>query len=175
MKLLIVRHAIAQNRLLYATSHKNDDLRSLTPKGRRRMGEADRGLRHLVPAVDLLTTSPLVRAVQTAEILAETLGGPAPVQVPVLAPGSGPRDVGRWLATQIDTALLALVGHEPDLSQLISWLTTGTSGGCVHFKKGAACLLECRSLPEAGACRLLWLLAPRQLRMLADGQGNRAM
>jgi len=169
MKLLIVRHAIAQDRRLYATSNKNDDLRPLTPKGCRRMGVIARGLRRLEPGVEQLATSPLVRAVQTAEILAETFGASAPLQAPVLAPGSGPRNVGRWLATQTDNALLALVGHEPDLSQLVSWLTTGTTGGCVRFKKGAAGLLECRSPLEAGACRLCWLLTPRQLRMLADG------
>jgi phosphohistidine phosphatase len=166
MQLLIVRHAIAQNRLLHAATNTSDDLRPLTPKGRRRMNEVARGLRRLVPEVEMLATSPLVRAVQTAEILAEEFGGPAPVQMPILAAGSRPTDIVRWL-TSCDVALLMLVGHEPDLSQLIGWLTNGTADSFVNLKKGAACLLECSSPPKAGACRLQWLLTPRQLRILS--------
>lgn len=169
MQLLIVRHAIAQDRLLYAISHHNDDLRPLTPKGCRRMSEIARGLRRLVPHPEILATSPLVRAVQTAKILAEVFDGPPPTQIESLAPGNAPQNIVRWLATQPDRALVIMVGHEPDLSQLVSWLTTGTSSGFASIKKGAACLLEGRSPLEVGSCRLHWLLTPRQLRMLAEG------
>ena len=81
MRLLIVRHAIAEDRVAFAATGKDDDERPLTEEGRSRMEQGARGLRQLVPALDLVATSPLVRAVQTAEILAGAYEGVAIEQV----------------------------------------------------------------------------------------------
>jgi phosphohistidine phosphatase len=166
MKLLIVRHAIAQNRAQLAGSHADDDQRPLTDKGRRRLAGAARGLGRLLPQIDVLATSPLVRARETAEILSRVLDAPHPESLPLLAPESGAPAIGRWIAERADAGLLALVGHEPDLSELVGWLTTGSAAGFVVLKKGGACLLEGPVPPGPGDWELRWLLTPAQLRRL---------
>jgi phosphohistidine phosphatase len=169
MQLLIVRHAIAEDRLVFAASKKRDDLRPLTDRGRERMTQAARGLHRLVPRLDLLATSPLVRAVQTAQILAREYACDQAVEVPCLAPGAGPGQVASWLGTCTGADTVALVGHEPDLSELIGWLSAGADGARIQFKKGAACLLDCPTQPQAAGCDLLWLHTPGQLRLLGEG------
>ena len=68
MNILVIRHAIAADRERHAEQHDGEDdgLRPLTARGRKRMREGARGLRRLVPKIDLLATSPLTRAAQTA-------------------------------------------------------------------------------------------------------------
>jgi phosphohistidine phosphatase len=168
MQLLIVRHAIAEDRLVFAASKQNDDLRPLTDRGRERMAQGARGLHRLVPHLDVLATSPLVRAVQTARILAREYGCDQALEVPCLAPGAGPGQVAGWLGTQAGAGTVALVGHEPDLSELIGWLCGASAGSRIQFKKGAACLLDCPGTPQAAGCDLLWLHTPGQLRLLGQ-------
>ena len=70
MRLVVVRHADAGDREAFAKTGKSDDLRPLSEKGRKQMKGASKGLRALVPGADLIVTSPLTRAVQTAKIVA---------------------------------------------------------------------------------------------------------
>src|SRR3989442_14427769 len=76
MRLLVVRHAIAEDREAFARSHKDDSTRPLTPDGRRKMERAALGLKELVPELDVLAASPYKRAIETAEIIAAAYGGP---------------------------------------------------------------------------------------------------
>src|SRR5262249_17271331 len=71
MNLLIIRHATAQDKGEWAKSGRSDDERPLTGEGRRKMAQTAKGLRNVVDQIDVLATSPLVRARQTAEIVAE--------------------------------------------------------------------------------------------------------
>src|SRR5919108_656854 len=71
MKLLVVRHGTAEDKDEFARTGKSDDLRPLTPAGKREMRDIARGIREVVSAIDVLLTSPLVRAMQTAEIVGE--------------------------------------------------------------------------------------------------------
>jgi phosphohistidine phosphatase len=170
MNLLIVRHATAEDRLAFATSESNDDLRPLTEQGRQRMHGAAAGLRRLLPAIDVLATSPLTRAVQTAKVLAASFDEPPIIEVPSLAPGVGAAEVSRWLRAQPADGTVAVVGHEPDLSSLIAWLTTGaSSNGYVKLRKGGACLLACNVPADACKFEMQWLLTPKQLRILGGG------
>lgn len=132
------------------------------------MRRAARGLVALVPSIDVLGTSPLVRAVQTAEILAEACGGLDTVTVDELRPDSELQAFLRWLKAQDSSATIAIVGHEPHLSGLTSWLLTARNRSFVSLKKGAACLLEFDGAPRAGAATLLWAVAPAQLRQLGS-------
>ena len=75
MQVLVVRHAIAEQREEFAPTGKDDSQRPLTHDGRRKMRRGAVGLRAVVPAIDVLATSPLLRAVQTAEILAAVYNG----------------------------------------------------------------------------------------------------
>jgi len=166
MNLLVVRHAIAQDPAEYAREHPDDAGRPLTPEGVKKMKRAARGLLTLVPEVDLLATSPLTRARETAAILAAAYKSIAPVVVPALAPGQSVADVGRWLEGMRRHDTIAIVGHEPGLSRTVSWLLAGGERSFVELKKGAACLLAIPDAAGAGCATLCWALTPAQLRDL---------
>ncbi|MFM1892035.1 MAG: hypothetical protein RLZ44_1112 [Pseudomonadota bacterium] len=166
MDILIVRHGIAEERESFAERGRSDDLRPLTKKGIERMREGARGLKQVVEQIDVLASSPLTRAQQTAEILAKSFSPGPVIEVPELAPGHGPAVVTAWLAAQETDGTLALVGHEPDLSELVAWLVCGRSEGFLDLKKGAACLVSSHGAPAQGRCILRWALTPRQLRQL---------
>ena len=166
MNLLIVRHAIAEERERFATHCDDDRRRPLTEKGRRRMEQGAAGLHRLLPNLDYLISSPLVRARQTAEILATRYPAARFLEWPELAPeGRAPQVAERLAKLPADTTV-ALVGHEPNLSELIAWLTAGAAFGLLRFKKGGACLLASPSQPVPGMAELLWALDPKQLRQL---------
>ena len=162
MDLLVIRHAIAVD----PADSTDDDSRPLTPEGKKKMRQGAQGLRQSVPAIDVLATSPLVRAVETAEIVAEAYGDLATVVVPVLAPGHPASAVAVWLEKQRAHNVVAVVGHEPGLSRMVSWFLSGTERSIIDFKKGAACLLTFPGAVTASSASLLWALAPSQLRAL---------
>lgn len=165
MNLLVVRHAIAMDPAEHAREHPDDASRPLTPEGRKKMQRAAQGLHSLVPELQLLATSPLTRARQTAEILAAVYAV-TPVVVPVLSPGQPVTDVGRWLERERRHDTVAIVGHEPGLSRTVSWLLAGTERPLLELKKGAACLLTIAEAVGAGSATLVWALTPAQLRRL---------
>lgn len=158
-----MRHAAAEDREEFARAGGSDDLRPLTADGKRDMREAARGLRNVVPKLDVLAASPLVRAVETAEILGVVYERKH-VIIEALRPDSPYEDVARWAREHAKKDFVAIVGHEPHLSGLASWLLAGASTSFVDLKKGAACLLEIEQAPSAGSAMLLWSLTPRQLR-----------
>lgn len=164
MQLLVVRHAIAEDREQWAPRQDNE--RPLTDDGKKKMKEVAKALRSLVPKVDVLATSPLTRAVQTAGLLAKVYGTGEPVSVDALAPGQRPPALGSWLRTQSMHKTVAIVGHEPGLGAAASWLAAGTERSFLELGKGGACLLDLGEHIEAGGGMLLWVLRPSQLRAL---------
>lgn len=160
MLLLIVRHAIAED-----SAAGGDAARPLSARGRKRMMLAAHGLARVLEAPHVLASSPLVRAVQTADLLADVYPGARRVLLDELAPGG---DLARLVArlAGYEAPSLAVVGHEPDLGALASLLLSGRHGTFVEMRKGAACLLRFDSRPATGAGTLLWHLPPRHLRML---------
>jgi phosphohistidine phosphatase len=167
MKLLLIRHAIAEEREDFARTGKEDRLRPLTDEGRKKMRQAAKGLRGVVPEIDLLATSPLTRAAQTGAIVDSVFGGLREVEIHELSPEAAPKDFLRWLRKQ-KAGTVAAVGHEPSLGLILSWLLTGGERRIFAFRKGSACLLEFAGEVGAGAATLLWALTPAQLRALAD-------
>lgn len=165
MRVLIVRHAQAEERE-GAGREEQDAHRALTDAGRKHARKAGRALKELLPRIDALATSPLVRARDTARLIAKEYKRLPITELPALAPGRAESAVLAWLSDHAADATVALVGHEPDLSGLASWLLTGRAGTLVEFKKGAACLLEFPEGVEPGRATLIWLLAPGQLRRL---------
>jgi phosphohistidine phosphatase len=121
-----------------------------------------------VPELACIASSPLARAVQTAEIVAKAYGGAPVVQSDALAPDMDREALLEWSASQAVELPVAVVGHEPDLSQWVGWLLTGGARPVVQLKKGSACLVEFAGQPTAGAGTLAWLLTPRQLRTLGE-------
>ena len=167
MRLLLIRHAIAEERDDFARTGKDDRLRPLTDEGRRKMKQAARGLRKLVPEIDLLATSPLTRAAQTGAILDTVFDGLKEVEVAELSPETTPEEFLGWLRQRKEETIAA-VGHEPSLGLILSWLLTGSERRTFVFRKGGACLLEFSGQPAAGTSVLLWALTPAQLRELAS-------
>ncbi|MFY9822130.1 MAG: histidine phosphatase family protein [Thermoanaerobaculia bacterium] len=167
MKLLLLRHAIAEDQSDFSRTGKDDRLRPLTDEGRKKMKQGAKGLREILPDVDLLATSPLTRAAQTGAIVDSVYGGLAEVEIEELSPEATPTDFLRWLRKQ-KAGTLAAVGHEPSISLILSWLLTGTERRIFSFRKGGACLIEFTGEVGAGTATLLWALTPGQLRDLAD-------
>ena len=167
MKILIVRHAIAEERNPYSLPKRSDSERALTPQGRVKMERAAHGLYRLVHHIDIIAHSPLVRAKQTADILNVCYPKANLMEIEQLEPGTNAEDVGDWLDLVTRGDVVALVGHEPDLSYLLGWLTTGREESFIRLKKGSAVLLECNVKLGPGAADIQWMLTPKQLRTLA--------
>jgi phosphohistidine phosphatase len=161
MTLLLLRHAVAVPR---GTPGIPDDERPLTLTGRRRFREAARGLTRLVPRPALLLTSPLPRALATAEIAARAWGRVKPTRETALA-DDGPEPLLALLAAQPSGARVVLVGHEPQLSALLARLLGAPDGGLLTLEKGGAALVELTGAP-AGGGRLVWHLPPEVLAAL---------
>jgi len=164
MQLLVVRHGIAEEREAWAP--RDDSLRPLTADGKKKMKEAAKGLRAIVPRVDMLATSPLTRAMETAVILAKVYDKGTPTTVDALAPGQRPPALAPWLRSQVTHKTVAIVGHEPGLGSLASWLTAGSERSFLELGKGGACLLEFGERIDAGEAMLVWVLRPSHLRSL---------
>lgn len=166
MELLIVRHGPAGDaaeKAAWRRSGRPDSERPLTQDGRKRTRAAAAGLARLAGGFDAVATSPWARAAQTAGLVAKALSADL-VESPALVPGRSPEDVLAWLGGRREKRL-ALVGHEPSLSRLASWLLTGNDRLVLRLKKPQALLLELKTL-EPGAATLLWSLPPRALRAL---------
>ncbi len=167
MKLLLLRHAIADDLSSFSASATEDRLRPLTQEGRKEMRRIAEALAGLLPDLALLATSPYVRARDSAEILARALPGrPVLSERVELAPTGSPAAVLEFLQAQKSLPAVAVVGHEPNLSQLAGWLLTGKEKSFLQLRKGGACLLDFAGRLVPGGALLLWHLTPGQLRSL---------
>ena len=125
-------------------------------------------MRRVAPSIDLLASSPYRRAIETARIVAAEYDVKDIDELESLTPDRPPRELAAWLAKQEVDSTVAVVGHEPHLGLLATWLISGGTSPRVLFKKGGACLLEIEGKPIAGSATLQWLLSPLQLRALGD-------
>jgi phosphohistidine phosphatase len=164
MNLLIIRHAIAEE--AENPTETDDARRALTSAGRRKMRRIAKNLVRLVDHIDLLVSSPLLRARQTADIIAAIQPGSERDTTDTLVPGSDPQAFLSWIEKNGAAELVAVVGHEPHLGSLITFLLCGNVDSRVELRKGGACLLSLQSGPRAGGATVQWLLTSRQLRRL---------
>jgi phosphohistidine phosphatase len=163
MQVLLIRHAAA---VPAGTPGTPDDERRLTPEGEAKFRVAAKGLTRIARRPDVLLTSPLPRARQTAAIAARAFKRIEPTVEPVLAGGSV-SGILSALGTHAADAMVALVGHEPTLSDLLAHLLGARAGDRFAFKKGGAALVDLPDGPSKPG-RLVWFLKPRVLRALAD-------
>ena len=161
MQLIVIRHAIAVPR---GTPGMPDEDRPLTPEGEEKFRGAAKGLAALVERPDALLTSPWLRAKQTAAIAAAAWGKIEPEETPALASGSFDEQA-EALDRYPRAATVAIVGHEPWVSELLARLIGTRHDERLEFKKGGAALVE---VPGrlAGGGRLVWYLPPKVLRQL---------
>jgi phosphohistidine phosphatase len=165
VEIYLVRHAIAAQR--DPDRWPDDGERPLTAKGEARFQRVAKGLGRVVPSVERVFSSPLVRAWRTAEILNEVIGWPTPAKWSQLEPDRAPAQAVLALGSQADATSVALVGHEPHLSELASYLLAGSTGRVeIEMKKGGVACLAADEVPRPGDTLLRWVLTPRILRSL---------
>ena len=159
-EIYLVRHGMAAER---GKAWPDDSKRPLTSKGIRQLRKIVEGLEGLDVTLDLVLTSPLVRARQTADVLHGGLAKDAPLEETTrLAPGGRPADVIEVLRKHKKAERIALVGHEPDLGQLAAFLI-GARAPLV-FKKGGVCRIDFAKLPPVPPGQLVWFALPTMLR-----------
>jgi len=162
MELLIIRHAIAFER--DRRRWPDDGARPLSPAGIKRSRKAAAGLKEFCKVPDRLLTSPLIRARQTAKILTEVAGWPRAEIAPELKPGEGAAAVLTLLAKD-RSKRVAIVGHQPDLSALLTACLLNDRGTLpIEIKKNAVACLSFDGRARAGRAVIRWLGTPRLLR-----------
>ena len=160
MDLILLRHGKAED-----SNPKGDSARELVEKGRQQAQRQAMMLKHAGLWPEIVLTSPLVRARQTAHEFCETAGIPGAVIQGWLACGMNPETALKELAGFQEFKRVLIVGHEPDFSRLIEWIL-GASGGGVNVKKGAiACL---RINPPTRHGLLKYLVPPKLADDLDD-------
>jgi phosphohistidine phosphatase len=161
-ELYFVRHGLAEQR---GEAWPDDAKRPLSGEGLSRMRKAARGLARFGVLIEVILTSPLVRARQTAEILAaEIEPRPSLVNIDSLTPDGSYAAVIADLEKHARKTRIALVGHEPMIGELAARLIG--SRHAIEFKKGSVCRIDVEDLPPAGPGDLRWLLTPKILRAL---------
>jgi phosphohistidine phosphatase len=164
MNVYILRHGIAVEH--GAAGYKDDDERPLTSKGERKIKAIAKAMKDLGISFDIILSSPLVRARQTAEIIAQALKAKERLElIEALAPQESAKPLIEFLIEQGAVKDVLLVGHEPFLSRLISLLISGSSGASVLLKKGGFCKLSSDGLKHGRCATLEWLLTPKLMGM----------
>ncbi|WP_435019537.1 phosphohistidine phosphatase SixA [Tundrisphaera sp. TA3] len=158
--LYLVRHGIAVDP---GPSGIPDDDRLLTPEGERKVRMVGLGLRRNKVKVDRIATSPLPRALKTAQIIAQSLKATDLLEkADELRTGRDAAAVRDWLAARTETRMM-IVGHNPWISELLALLTTGQASPliCDIRKAGVVAL---RSAGPEGAYQIDWIARPRLFR-----------
>ena len=163
MDLYLIRHAIAEEA---GPKYEEDNLRPLTHKGRDKMKKIAQGLWELEIQLDLILTSPAIRALETAKILANRLDVKKSKVIPIQqleATGYADQFINEINEKYNEAQTVAIIGHEPYLSNLISVLLTGEPDVSLTLKKGGVCYLSADSISYGKCANLNWLLSPGQL------------
>lgn len=159
-ELYLIRHGLAEER---GDAWPDDTKRPLTEDGMDRMRKSARGLERVGVWFDVVLTSPLVRAHQTAEIVASVYSPkPALINVEALAPGGSSSAVIAELEKHAKKTRIAIVGHEPGIGELAAKLAGLRVD--LEFKKGAIARIDVEALPPKGPGLLRWFIPPRFLR-----------
>jgi len=166
MEIILIRHAKAESR--DANSWPDDDLRPLTAEGRAEQRAATRSMKKMGIKFDFLVTSPLLRAKETTDIVAKGYRWAEPPQVAdELGHGYSVGAVVKLLGKFPPSATVALVGHEPDLSDLTGALVTKDGRLSIAVKKSGVVGIEFDGPAEEAKGTLLFHLKPGHLRKLA--------
>lgn len=157
MELYILRHGDAVDRV--TGGYARDADRPLTDAGHAEVLAVAGGLKRLGLELDLLLTSPLVRAVQTAEAIASVLPvANGPTVCAALAPGG---DLGEALAAARAARRVMVIGHNPSLGELAGWLAFGDPALVVPLRTAGLCRIDLDPGDGPGQGDLRWLLPPR--------------
>ncbi|HEY7442046.1 MAG TPA: phosphohistidine phosphatase SixA [Vicinamibacterales bacterium] len=162
VELYLIRHGVAAER---GDAWPDDNKRPLTDDGVKRLRKITKGLVEIGVGFDVMLTSPLVRAKQTAELMASVMKPEPPIALTdALSPGASYASVLDELGKHARRRRIALVGHEPGMGALAARLMG--SRHALEFKKGAIARIDVAALPPTGAGGLVWFLSPKLLRKL---------
>ncbi len=164
MEIYILRHGIAVER--GTPGYKRDGDRPLTDEGVEKMRQIAKAMREMDLQFDVIFSSPYVRAKATADIVAETLGENVTLTDSLLPEADPPELIDEINDEKPQRVLL--VGHEPDLSALISTLICGKRNADIELKKGGIAKLTAETLTYGKCATLNWLLTPKQLRKMGS-------
>lgn len=160
----IVRHGIAED----VAPTRLDADRRLTAAGIDKTRQAARGMKKIGVRPDAILTSPLRRADETARIVAGVLDDVPVRQTMALAPGGDFGELIRECSKTPKPDRVMVVGHQPDLGTLASWLTTGDpQAAFLPFRKAGIAMVEVSGSLQHLHGRLHWFLTPCQLRAIA--------
>jgi len=162
MEIYILRHGIAVER--GTPGYKKDSDRPLTSEGEEKMHQIAGAMLAMELKFDLILSSSYQRAARTAQIVADELDGDVTF-TQFLEPESNPLALIGEINDEKPQRVL-LVGHEPDLSRLISVLISGGADTTIELKKGGICKMTAEKLSFGQCATLNWLLTPKQLRAL---------
>ena len=155
MEIIFVRHGRAEE---IPSAGSSDFNRQLTTLGKSEVESLAHFLGRLVPSVDLVLSSPLVRAVQTAEILRKQFSKAPHVQVDELHYDTLPDETLQMLARTINgEERILCVGHEPSLSSVISLSLAGSYGSFVRIDKATSACVAFPGNPRPGGGILTWM------------------
>ena len=163
MNLYVIRHAIAAEA---GPNYEEDGLRPLTSKGRDKMKKIAQGLWELEILLDLILSSPAVRTMETAKILANRLDVKKSKVIPTAhlqVTGYADQLINEINEKYAGVENIALIGHEPYLSNLVSVLLCGQPDISMTLKKGSVCYLSVEGMHYGKCAHLNWLLSPGQL------------
>ncbi len=165
MNLYIIRHAIAEEE----DPSGDDSQRALTDKGSRKMRQIAKGLRILGVEFDAILSSPYLRAQETAEILGDVFKMKKQIAFSDnLVPMGDPDLLIAEINEKYSVDSLAIIGHEPYLTTLISLLIGQGSPVDVELKKGGVCRLSADDLHHSHHATLEWLLTPGVLVEISE-------
>jgi len=164
MMLYVLRHGRAEDPI----PGGDDGDRGLTQAGTDRMREAAAGMRMMGLKFDAILTSPLVRAVETAAIVSEVYDRkPAPQIVRALGVTVPPDKAAEAIAPFCARDNVLVVGHEPQLSALVSILLTGAPDTLkIDLKKGGCVAIERLNWTDHAGAELVWMMTQKQIRKM---------
>lgn len=167
MQIFLLRHGLAGH--FGDPAWPDDHLRPLTTQGINRLNQHMAALASLGLSIERILSSDYVRARQTADIADRHLGRPGVEETDLLHPGGYPSKVEALLAKMTGSVQrVMLVGHEPQMSSLVSWFMAGDDGLAVRFKKGAVVRIDFDGVPDAGLGELRYMLTPKLMDQLVS-------
>ncbi|MBA3816634.1 MAG: phosphohistidine phosphatase SixA [Parachlamydiaceae bacterium] len=161
LELYIIRHGFAGIRL---EDEALDEERPLKKKGKEKMKDISKGLKEMDVTFDVVLTSPLVRAKESAEILNAYCCKNNEVTVTdLLKPDASYEALVKFLNQQKEFDKIAIVGHEPFLSGFACFCLSNTKNSFINLKKSGVLKLDVDKVIKPKRCALAWLIEPRHI------------
>lgn len=160
-----MRHAIAVDRKKFFIKGIEDRNRPLSKKGKAKFEKLAPNLQRIIGSIDLIISSPFVRAEATTKILKLHYPQTKQISTVELIPSKAPEDFVDWFNRSIKAKYkrVLVVGHEPQLTSLVSWLLVGENRLSLELKKGGALAIENEGRLTKGSSTLKWLVSPSLL------------